>query len=146
MSKQAKKQSLLGQTQRKQSTRKPAKKNKAPTPSAQTSIASDVPSSDVKSKKKIWVSLSLVALLIILFPKPQLITYEKLGLVAQSIYWSGLPGYDPVLLDSKLHPRSALHQNILYLCVDKNNPSTCQRYQVIEQKGVIPALLKLILD
>ncbi|CAM4254370.1 hypothetical protein BIW53_13725 [Pseudoalteromonas byunsanensis] len=93
-----------------------------------------------------WIVLGVIMLIVLLFPKPKLITYEKLGLVSQSVYWGGLPGIDPVLFDSHLHPRPALDRDTLYLCADLNNPDSCQKYQIIEQNGFISALKKLLLD
>ncbi|KAF7774275.1 hypothetical protein PCIT_a0689 [Pseudoalteromonas citrea] len=145
MSKQAKKQSLLGQAQGKRPNRRPSQKKASPTankPAADsTAIIEEKSSSKVK-----WLIMAALILLIILFPKPKLLTYEKLGLVAQSIYWPGLPGVDPILLDSTLYPQPALDRNTLYLCADRANPKTCHKYQIIEQKGVFSAIYKYILD
>ncbi|ASD66412.1 hypothetical protein [Pseudoalteromonas piscicida] len=159
MAKPSKKQSLLGQVQSNQKKRTSTTKNRRPSPQqiaamkaqqtaqAQQATASQTQSStgDEKSKGKgKWIALAVIGILFVVLPKPQLITYEKLGLVASSVYWSGLPGIDPVLFDSNLHPKPALERNTLYLCHDLKNPDTCQKYQIIKQEGFIAAVMKLI--
>ncbi|BBN80931.1 hypothetical protein PA25_09160 [Pseudoalteromonas sp. A25] len=147
--KKQKKQALLGQVQGKHQ----ARIKRAPQPSqvpleqvaAQTATAIEQQPGSKKPLGK-WITLAIITMLILIFPKPKLITYEKLGLVSQSVYWDGLPGIDPILFDSHLHPRPALERNTLYLCADQTNPDSCQRYQILEQAGFISALKKLILD
>ncbi|MCF2856347.1 hypothetical protein L1286_02605 [Pseudoalteromonas sp. SMS1] len=92
------------------------------------------------------IFLGVLALTLVLFPKPQLITYKKLGLVAQSVYWPGLPGVKPVLFDSALQPIPALDRDTLYLCQDISNPDTCQKYAIIKQEGFLSALKSLAMD
>ncbi|WMO12979.1 hypothetical protein [Pseudoalteromonas piscicida] len=157
MAKPSKKQSLLGQVQSNQKKRTSTTKNRRPSPQqiaamkaqqtaqaqqaqqAQTATDNDRP----KGKGK-WITLAVIGILFVVLPKPQLITYEKLGLVASSVYWPGLPGIDPVLFDSNLHPKPALERNTLYLCHDLKNPDTCQKYQIIKQEGFIAAMMKLL--
>ena len=153
MSNQSKKQSLLGQVNPQQKKRQSSQKKKRLSPQqqnvamAQAQLAQTQLNNPRKQKGiKRWITLGTIALLIIVFPKPQLITYEKLGVVATSVYWSALPGLDPVIFDSSLHPRPALDRNTLYLCVDKQNPDTCQKYQIIKKEGFISAIKKLLLD
>lgn len=153
MSNQSKKQSLLGQVQAQQKKRQSNQKNKRPTPQqqraamaqAQLAQAQQIDTPKQKGMKR-WITFAVIALIFIVFPKPQLITYEKLGVVATSVYWSGLPGLDPVIFDSTLHPRPALDKNTLYLCINKNDPDSCQRYQIIEKEGFIAALKKLLMN
>ena len=83
---------------------------------------------------------------ILVIPKPQLLTYEKLGLVTQSVYWPGLFGYGAMLFDSNLQPNADLARNSLYLCQNNKQPDTCQKYRITEQGGFFSALNKLILD
>lgn len=147
MSKQTKKQSLLGQAQTKRPNKRTAKRNKpAQNVPQQTTTINVQQQPEIKRGKIKWIILALLLLLFIIFPKPKLLIYQKLGLVAESIYWDGLPGIEPLLLDSKLHPRSSLEQDILYLCTNKNDPKTCQRYHIIEQRGIISAAQKYLLD
>ncbi|RXF02216.1 hypothetical protein [Pseudoalteromonas sp. PS5] len=155
MAKTSKKQSLLGQVQ--PSTKKPIKRKvqnhrtspqqvaalKAQQAAALQNQQSSLNEEKPKRKAK-WIILGVLLALFIVFPKPKLITYEKLGLVASSVYWPGLPGIDPVLFDSNLHPQPALERNTLYLCHDLKKPDTCQKYQIIKQEGFIAATIKLI--
>lgn len=151
MSNKSKKQSLLGQVNPQQKKRQSSQKNKRLSPQqqraamAQAQLAQTQLNNPPRQKGiKRWITLGIIALLIILFPKPQLITYEKLGVVATSVYWSALPGLEPVIFDSSLHPRPALDKNTLYLCMNKQDPDTCQRYQIIKKEGFFSALKALI--
>ncbi|MCG7542473.1 hypothetical protein [Pseudoalteromonas sp. OF7H-1] len=154
MAKPSKKQSLLGQVQSNQKKRTSTTKNRRPSPqqiaamkaqqTAQAQQAQTATDNDGPKGKGKWIALAVIGILFVVLPKPQLITYEKLGLVASSIYWPGLPGIDPVLFDSNLHPKPALERNTLYLCHDLKNPDTCQKYQIIKQEGFIAAMMKLL--
>ncbi|WP_462154148.1 hypothetical protein [Pseudoalteromonas piscicida] len=154
MAKPSKKQSLLGQVQSNQKKRTSTTKNRRPSPqqiaamkaqqTAQAQQAQTATDNNRPKGKGKWIALAVIGILFVVLPKPQLITYEKLGLVASSIYWPGLPGIDPVLFDSNLHPKPALERNTLYLCHDLKNPDTCQKYQIIKQEGFIAAMMELI--
>ena len=146
MSNQSKKQSLLGQIQPQKKKRPSNQKKKRPSPQQQRAAKAQAQQSVSEKPKGIkrWIILSIIALIFIVFPKPQLITYEKVGVVATSVYWSALPGLDPVIFDSSLHPRPALDKNTLYLCMDKRDPDTCQKYQIIKKEGFFGALRALI--
>ncbi len=150
MSNQSKKQSLLGQIQPQKKKRPSNQKKKRPSPQQQRAAQAQAQAQAQQSVSekpkgiKRWIILSIIALIFIVFPKPQLITYEKVGVVATSVYWSALPGLDPVIFDSSLHPRPALDKNTLYLCMDKLDPDTCQKYQIIKKEGFFGALRALI--
>ena len=148
MSNQSKKQSLLGQIQPQKKKRPSNQKKKRSSPQQQRAAQAQVQAQQSVSEKskgiKRWIILSIIALIFIVFPKPQLITYEKVGVVATSVYWSALPGLDPVIFDSSLHPRPALDKNTLYLCMNKLDPDTCQKYQIIKKEGFFSALKALI--
>lgn len=154
MAKPSKKQSLLGQVQSNQKKRTSTTKNRRPSPqqiaamkaqqTAQTQQAQTATDNDRPKGKGKWIALAVIGILFVVLPKPQLITYEKLGLVASSVYWPGLPGIDPVLFDSNLHPKPALERNTLYLCHDLKNPDSCQKYQIVKQEGFIAAMMKLL--
>ncbi|MFC3033890.1 hypothetical protein ACFOEE_15330 [Pseudoalteromonas fenneropenaei] len=153
MANQQKKQALLGKVPAQQKSKRPVNKQQAQQLQRQMQIqrnkemtARENTQPDKKLNVKRW-SVGLIVLLVaIIFPKPQLISYEKLGLVAESVYWPGLPGVDPVLFDSNLHPRPALERNTLYLCVNKNDPDSCQKYNIVSKQGFFAALKKLIMD
>lgn len=100
-----------------------------------------------KSNQKMVGSLILlIALVLFIIPKPKLITYEALGSVTQSIYWSGFPTMKPKLYDTSLHLNAALEKDTLYLCYDEFDPKSCQRYQIIEQSGLLSILINAIKD
>ncbi|KZN54164.1 hypothetical protein [Pseudoalteromonas luteoviolacea] len=89
------------------------------------------------------ITIGVIALIAILFPKPKLITYKKLNMVTQSVYWPGLPGVEPILFDSILQPIKASERSTLYLCQDVSKPDTCQKYAIIETQGFIAAMKHL---
>ncbi len=148
MTNKVKKQSLLGATSPRQVKKlKPSVPKKAP----ELTLSKQAPESStpvVAQKKKLpasakWLALAVVTLLMILFPKPKLLTYQKLDIVSQSIYWPGGLGLEPKLMDSNLHPMFNPAQNRLYLCLDKKRPETCQQYQVIAEEGFFAVLFSL---
>ncbi|QTL35375.1 hypothetical protein [Pseudoalteromonas viridis] len=155
MAQKPKKQALLGQVDARSKKKQPRQKKRL-SPQQQKALQQQQlqqqaqlaaeQQAQAKSGKTRWIVAAVVILLVILFPKPKLITYEKLGLVAQSVYWPGLPGVNPILFDSNLHIRPALERNMLYLCQDERDPDSCQKYQIIKQQGFISALMALILD
>ncbi|MCF6438254.1 hypothetical protein L1077_02275 [Pseudoalteromonas luteoviolacea] len=91
------------------------------------------------------ITIGVIALIAILCPKPKLITYKKLNMVTQSVYWPGLPGVEPILFDSILQPIKASERSTLYLCQDVSKPDTCQKYAIIETQGFIAAMKHLVL-
>ncbi|MBB1364931.1 hypothetical protein H5154_00765 [Pseudoalteromonas sp. SR44-5] len=149
MSNNIKKQSLLGKTPQRKKPTAPTNKRKAPAQAnvtqAQTQTASSELAETKKSRTGIIVA-GVIVFAILVIPKPQLLTYEKLGLVTQSVYWPGLFGYGAMLFDSNLQPNADLARNSLYLCQNNKQPDTCQKYRVTEQAGFFSALQKLILD
>lgn len=78
--------------------------------------------------------VGIVLLLLLLFPKPQLIRYEYANMVSESIYWDGL--YGPAqLLDSNAKFVSLDEDtDHLHVCFNKENDN-CLRYKIIENKG-----------
>ena len=82
---------------------------------------------------------------LLLIPKPQLLTYQKLSMVATSIYLPPLLG-GPVLLDSTLAVQSISEDNNLYLCQDLSQVSSCQKYQIIKREGVFAVIMHLFSD
>ncbi|MEC8207870.1 MAG: hypothetical protein VX076_08345, partial [Pseudomonadota bacterium] len=94
MSNKIKKQSLLGKTpERKKPTQakrqRPVNQQQARAQVAQQSI----PEIELKKSKTRWYTLAAVVLILLITPKPILITYEKLGMVSQSVFWPGIFGY-----------------------------------------------------
>lgn len=147
MSNKIKKQSLLGKTPaRKKPTsttkRRPANPQRVSPQTVQQAGASE----SVKKSASRWYAIAAVVLIMLITPKPVLITYEKLGMVSQSVYWPGVFGFGANLFDSTLIPRADLSRNVIYLCQDKRDPASCQKYRVTEQSGFFAAMKKLIMD
>ena len=149
MSNNQKKQSLLGKTPQK---RKPATASKKKDTSKLPNTAQSVDDQQITtgtSKQKTKAKLIIVGMIVLIavtVPKPQLITYEKLGLVTQSVYWPGMFGYGATLFDSSLHPQADLTRNSLYLCRNMKQPDSCQKYRITENAGFFAALKKLMMD
>ncbi len=143
MSKTPKKQSLLGKTPARKNTTQKNKTRATSQRQAQTkqhTIDTELNSQNPKPKKGLLITLAIIAVIIIAFPKPTLLTYKKLGMVSKSIYWPGVFGYGATLVDSHLHPKFDDKRKSLYLCSDLQNPQSCQKYQVIADDGLISAI------
>ncbi|MCK8132977.1 hypothetical protein [Pseudoalteromonas sp. 2CM28B] len=145
MSNNTKKQSLLGKTPQKRKTPVKKPRNRPQTaPQSSANPTSTPAEQPVKSKKGLLITLAIIFAVAIIFPKPTLLTYKKLGLVSESIYWSGVFGYGRTLLDSNLHPQLDEKRNALYLCADMKAPQSCQKYQLIKNNGFFAALASYI--
>lgn len=149
MSNNQKKQSLLGKTpQRRKPTTASKKKGTSQLPSSIQSVDEQqitIGANNKKTKAKLIIT-GVILLIAVSVPKPQLITYEKLGLVTQSVYWPGMFGYGATLFDSSLQPQADLTQNSLYLCRNMKQPDSCQKYRITENAGFFAALKKLMMD
>ncbi|KZN45607.1 hypothetical protein [Pseudoalteromonas luteoviolacea] len=145
-----KKQTLLNKSEfQKQQAAKKKKQRLSPQQKMrQQALQQQAATAEAPTKQgaKKLIFIGILAVIAILIPKPQLITYKKLGLVAQSVYWPGLPGLKPVLFDSVLQPIPALDRDTLYLCQDVSSPDTCQKYAIIKKEGFIAAMKNLILN
>lgn len=141
MSNNTKKQSLLGKTPQKRNA--PSKKPQTRVNTAQPATAKTASTKNevpTKSKKGLFLTLGIIFIVALAFPKPTLLTYKKLGMVSESVYWSGIFGYGTTLFDSHLHPQLDEKRNALYLCADLANPQSCQKYQLIKNNGFISAI------
>ena len=130
MSKVPNKQSLLGKTPTRKKTTQKSKHQPTPVKPKQTinNPASTNNSDHVsKSKKGLLVTLGIITVIILAFPKPTLLTYKKLGMVSESIYWPGVFGYGAVIVDSNLYPQFDSNRKSLYLCSDLKKPQSCSK-------------------
>ena len=84
---------------------------------------------------------TILLLILVLVPKPSLLTYKKSSMVSQSVYWPGLFSSEPKLQDSTLHPRLDKEHRTLYLCIDLQQPQSCQKYRIIAEEGIFSVLL-----
>lgn len=102
--------------------------------SAQKSPAKGASSSDDATKKlKLAIGL-LTVLAILLFPKPQQITYEYANIVSEGTYWDGLIGSGMLFDSSASFVRLDDDTNHLHVCFSKANDN-CLRYKVLENRG-----------
>jgi hypothetical protein len=137
------KQSLLGKTP---ATTKNKQKIKRQAPSQRSANVAQNPATSIninnkpKSKKGGLITLGIIALIILAFPKPTLLTYKKLGMVSESVYWPGLFGYGATIIDSNLYPQLDSRGKSLYLCSDLQNPQSCQKYKVMANNGLFAAI------
>jgi hypothetical protein len=146
MSTNTKKQSLLGKAPRSTKTTK-NKQNRStatkPNNIKQSANTSANNKAAQKSKSSLLTTLGLllfIIIIIIIIPKPTLLSYHKLGMVSNSIYWPGVFGYGATLLDSNLQPQLDSKRKALYLCTDTVNSKSCQKYKVIADNGIIAAI------
>lgn len=143
MSTNTKKQSLLGKSSRSTKTTK-NKQNRStatkPNNIKQSANTSANNKAAQKSKSSLLTTLGLLLFIIIIIPKPTLLSYHKLGMVSNSIYWPEVFGYGATLLDSNLQPQLDSKRKALYLCTDTVNSKSCQKYKVIADNGIIAAI------
>ncbi|MBE0421812.1 hypothetical protein ACTXIM_14955 [Pseudoalteromonas nigrifaciens] len=143
MSTNTKKQSLLGKSSRSTKTTK-NKQNRStatkPNNIKQSANTSANNKAAQKSKSSLLTTLGLLLFIIIIIPKPTLLSYHKLGMLSNSIYWPGVFGYGATLLDSNLQPQLDSKRKALYLCTDTVNSKSCQKYKVIADNGIIAAI------
>lgn len=126
------------------------KKNKAATVKQRSSNKLANPGSQLKShssstKRGIKLTMlfifAILLFILVLISKPSLLTYKKSSMVSKSVYWPGIFANKPKLLDSTLHPRLDKHRRTLYLCVDLQQPQSCQKYHVLVEEGLFSVLI-----
>jgi len=155
MAKQIKKASLLSEADKQKLLKKAG--NKKPLAQAQT-IAPTVttsrtvspasarlgsqeqnPVSDGKNFR-IWLAIAVViAVAVIMAPKPQLLEYHSAGLSTQSIYMPGWFGQEGTILDTNQRAVLAKEEQTLYLCFEGQSKEQCAKYQLRQQQGFVAA-------
>ncbi len=123
------------------------KKRAAPIKQHTQKAAENSAPSAIKAPSRFSVGkglLVLVALLLVLFPKPKLITYQKANVTSQSVYWPGIFSVKPKLLDSTYQADANFDQNVLYLCQPGQSIQSCQRYTILRTQGFFSALIYLV--
>lgn len=90
---------------------------------------------------KILSLICFVTLIYIIAPKPQLLTYEKMGITNQSIYWPGFYKFEPFILDSNLKTSVNIQANNLFLCHKDIITLPCQKYRIIDVQGPFAPIL-----
>ncbi len=111
----------------------------------QTARSSAKAQPDAKSGGKIWlvVLISFVVLLVV-FPKPELIVYRKMNIQASSIYWPGLFGRGEGLLDSNLQVSFDTGRNEMNLCFEAKSKTDCQTYTIDRRDGLVGVIGHLL--
>jgi hypothetical protein len=94
-----------------------------------------------KTSLRLIVILFFIGTLLILLPKPQLLSYQKFDVVGTSIYWPGFLNFPAALLDSHLVLKGDIEQGKIFLCDKVNKNIGCQKYQIVEQQGVFDVIL-----
>ena len=85
----------------------------------------------------------IISLFYFVGPKPQLLTYEKMGITSQSIYWPGFYKYNAFILDSNLKANANIQSNNLFLCHDNIKNLPCQKYKITNIQGPFSAMVFL---
>jgi len=84
-----------------------------------------------------------LSLIYFISPKPQLLTYEKMGMINKSIYWPGFYKFKPFILDSNLRANANIQANNLFLCHENITTLPCQKYKIINIEGPIAVAIFL---
>lgn len=77
----------------------------------------------------------------IVAPKPKVVSYRKSGIISESVYWSDWFFADGKFSDAQSAP-FALNEDrgFFYVCLDVESQQNCQRYDIVETKGVFESL------
>ncbi len=100
---------------------------------------------ETKSGRKIGLILLLsLVVLLVLFPKPELIVYRKMNIQASSVYWPGLFGHGEGLLDSNLQVTFDNGRNEMNLCFETKTKTDCQTYFIDKRDGLFAVIGHLL--
>lgn len=81
------------------------------------------------------IAAAIVFFLLLIFPKPQQITYRYGNLITESTYWNGLGG-SGVLFDAQAEfVKLDTATDNLHVCYSLKDEGSCITYRVIENKG-----------
>lgn len=79
--------------------------------------------------------VAALALVVILFPKPQQIIYKYGNLTAESTYWDGLGGSGKLFDAQAEFVKLDEDTGYLNVCYSLQDEGSCVKYQVLENKG-----------
>lgn len=148
---QNKKVKLLGDADKTAGQKRPAAKSTTTTANPNQPVFAQIPThaapSNANSPSRLGLKLGLavfvvVLTLLIVFPKPMVLHYQKDGIATQSVYWSGFMHYPALLLDSDLSPAIDDDRQELTLCdgrVIKDGHPTCSLYHIEKTEGLFAA-------
>ncbi|WP_143871304.1 hypothetical protein [Catenovulum sediminis] len=95
----------------------------------------------VKKKRNTkWYLMALLLIVAMFLPYPQVIVYEKLGVVAESIYIPSRFGSEDFMLDTNADVQIDNASRWLYLCTTLQNERQCNRFDIVEQRGFFSAI------
>lgn len=110
----------------------------------QAKEAAEAAAKNPKKKSLVWVYLLGILLVAFLVtPKPSIVVYRNLHLIAESIYIPSYFGTQAKLLDSAGDIQIDDDNLWLYICNTYAKEKQCQRFDIIEQKGWIDVIKKL---
>lgn len=140
MSIKIKQTKLMGKADQKKKTQ-PKKTQAQQTAQQAPSVAKKVEVVEPKkSKKGLWITLGVLAVIALITPKPRLITYEAKGHVTQSIYWPGFLFIEGKLFDSTLSVDEQQDGRVLYICDKQNQTIGCQKFKLVQEHNMIETI------
>lgn len=83
-------------------------------------------------------------LLFALFPKPSLITYERAGIQSTSVYWQGFNEYGKLTDSNADYVKREEESSFLHICYSPDDASSCQRFTIIREEGLLAVILHLL--
>ena len=148
MSIKIKQQKLLKPEDLKKKQKKTKKQAAKPIPSQNKSTIKSKNLTDEAKKTntksvKFLVFIVFLAIIYFISPKPQLLTYEKVGIINKSIYWPGFYNFKPFILDSNLKANANIRANHLFLCHETITTLPCQKYRIINTEGLFAVAMFL---
>ncbi|KMT65763.1 hypothetical protein [Catenovulum maritimum] len=106
---------------------------------AETAEIEAQPTEKSSSKVKIYL-LAFLLLTLMVLPYPKVIVYEKLGIVAESVYIPSRFGSKDFFLDANAEVNIDDQQRWLYICNEIQGDQNCQRYDIVEIKGIFSVI------
>jgi hypothetical protein len=143
------KQQLLGSTKRKTNKSKKVVNNNISISNKEISSVLDKNKKVKKNKilsKLFFIFLFLFSILIILFPKPKMLTYRVGGFEQETFF---IPSdifriTKSRLLDTAVYDDVSYNNHTLTLCSSKISSSACQVIKHVEEKGMITSSYNFI--
>jgi len=132
--------------QKKSNNNKKSVKQVNTTQTKNTKSSIKVTNEETKKNTKGITILSLICFLTLIYfiaPKPQLLTYEKMGITNQSIYWPGFYKFESFILDSNLKANANIQANNLFLCHKNIITLPCQKYRITDVQGPLAVMVFL---
>ena len=81
--------------------------------------------------------LLIVALALVLTPKPELIVYQQQNIQAKSVYWPGVFGWGAGLSDSQMLVYVDDERHEMRLCYAGELAVQCSKYHIVHRGGLL---------